>query len=116
MNPSLLSRQRFDSRAFGISLVEASTTGSQQRLLVELGYMALHASSQRRFTLIGSDSGVFVVGTGRSDWALAQPPPQSCHQSHQSRHAPITSPSITFTNHFHQSLSPITPQSRHQMA
>ena len=44
----------------------------QQRLLVELGYAALHASSQRRVTLMGGDSGVFV-GIERPDWALAQP-------------------------------------------
>lgn len=58
--------QRFDSRAFGISPAEASTMDPQQRLLVELGYAALHASSQRRGTLMGGGSGVFV-GIERPD-------------------------------------------------
>ena len=43
------------------------------RLLLEHGYAALHASSQRRETLTGGDCGVFL-GIERPDWALAQPP------------------------------------------
>ena len=45
----------------------------QQRLLLDVGYCVLHASSQRRVTLMGSDGGVFL-GIERPDWALAQPP------------------------------------------
>ena len=44
-----------------------------QRLLAETGYAALHATSHRRATLMGSDGGVFL-GIERPDWALAQPP------------------------------------------
>ena len=43
------------------------------RLLAELGYTALHASSHRRVALMGSDCGVFL-GMERPDWAIAQPP------------------------------------------
>ena len=45
----------------------------QQRLLLELGHCSLHASSQRRMTLMGGDTGVFL-GIERPDWSLAQPP------------------------------------------
>ena len=43
----------------------------QQRLLLEVGYAALHASSHRRVTLMGGDSGVFL-GIERPDWAVLQ--------------------------------------------
>ena len=64
---------RFDGVAFGTSSAEAGAMDPQQRLLLELGYASLHASSHRRVTLMGGDSGVFL-GIERPDWALAQPP------------------------------------------
>ena len=65
--------QRFDGRAFGISVAEASAMDPQQRLLLEHGYAALHGATRRRTTLMGGDGGVFL-GIERPDWALAQPP------------------------------------------
>ena len=65
--------ERFDSRAFGISHVEASAMDPQQRMLLEVGYASLHAARWRRSTLMGADVGV-CVGIERPDWALAQPP------------------------------------------
>ena len=65
--------QRFDARAFGLSSAEAGRMDPQQRLLLEIGYASLHASSHRRATLLGGDSGIFL-GIERPDWALAQPP------------------------------------------
>ena len=64
---------RFDERAFGISRAEASAMDPQQRFLLEHGYGALHTACERRATLMGGDSGVFVC-IERPDWALAQPP------------------------------------------
>ena len=64
---------RFDCVSFGISPAEAHAMDPQQRLLLELGYASLHASSHRRVTLMGGDSGVFL-GIERPDWAITQPP------------------------------------------
>ena len=63
----------FDNAHFAISTAEAGAMDPQQRLLLELGYSSLHASAQRRATLMGGDSGVFL-GIERPDWAIAQPP------------------------------------------
>jgi acyl transferase domain-containing protein len=65
--------QRFDAVAFGVSLAEAGVMDPQQRVLLELGYAALHTSLHRRSVLVSGDSGVFL-GIERPDWALAQPP------------------------------------------
>ena len=63
--------QRFDNRAFGISPAEAAAMDPQQRLLLEQGYTALHASCQRRSTLMHGSSAV-CLGIERPDWALLQ--------------------------------------------
>ena len=63
---------RFDCVSFGISPAEAHAMDPQQRLLLELGYASLHASSHRRVTLMGGDSGVFL-GIERPDWSIARP-------------------------------------------
>ena len=47
--------------------------GPEQRLLLELAYSALHASSRQRVTVAGSDGGVFA-GIEHSEWGEAQPP------------------------------------------
>jgi 3-oxoacyl-(acyl-carrier-protein) synthase/acyl carrier protein len=65
--------QRFDAPVFGISSAETAAMDPQQRLLLELGYMALHAASHRRVTLMGGD-GAVSLGIERPDWAIAQPP------------------------------------------
>jgi 3-oxoacyl-(acyl-carrier-protein) synthase/enoyl-CoA hydratase/carnithine racemase/acyl carrier protein/thioredoxin reductase len=52
--------QHFNNRAFAISPAEAMATDPQQRLLLEHGYEALHATAQRRDSLLGSRAGVFL--------------------------------------------------------
>jgi acyl transferase domain-containing protein len=65
--------EHFDHGLFGISSAEVSAMDPQQRMLLELGYFALHRDANRRATLMGSDCGVFV-GIERPDWAIIQPP------------------------------------------
>ena len=63
---------RFDAAFFGVSPAEAAGMDLQQRLLLELGYEALHGAgdaSHRRAVLQGADAGVFL-GIERPDGAL----------------------------------------------
>ena len=89
----------FDAGAFGISSAEAAAMDPQQRLLLEHGYVALHGSSHRRASLMGTDNGVFV-GMERPDWALAQPP--------AARNSVYASPRSDAWRHEH----PLTPRVR----
>ena len=50
----------FDNRFFSISPAEAGVMDPQQRLLLERGYEALHMGGQRKDSLMGSATGVFV--------------------------------------------------------
>ena len=61
----------FDAAFFGITGAEASQMDPQQRVLLEMGYEALHSSSQRRGTLMGSSVGVYVA-IEHLDWQLLQ--------------------------------------------
>ena len=67
--------QQFDGLAFGISAAEASSMDPQQRMLLEAGYVALHASSFDKATLNGSGTGV-ALGIYATEFAqiLAQGP------------------------------------------
>ena len=69
----VVAAERFDACTFDISQAEASAMDPQQRLLLEDGYAALHTSSCRRTTLMGSDNGIYL-GIERPDWSLARPP------------------------------------------
>lgn len=53
----------FDARQFGISPAEARQLDPQQRMLLEVGYDALHRSGYTRETLAGRSVGVFVGAT-----------------------------------------------------
>ena len=52
--------ERFDSRRFGISAAEAAATDPQQRMLLELGYAALHGAAWSRARLLGTAASVFL--------------------------------------------------------
>ena len=58
----------FDNKFFQISPAESAAMDPQQRMLLELGYEALHASSLRRAQLLDSLAGVFV-GIAAMDFA-----------------------------------------------
>ena len=50
----------FDNTMFRISPAEARPLEPQQRMLLEVGYEALHRQGQNRSTLVDSDTGVFT--------------------------------------------------------
>ena len=50
----------FDNKCFSISPAESAAMDPQQRMLLEAGYEALHASSLGKVELMGSLTGVFV--------------------------------------------------------
>ena len=50
----------FDNTMFRISPAEARPLEPQQRMLLEVGYEALHRQGQDRSTLVDSDTGVFT--------------------------------------------------------
>ena len=50
----------FDNTMFRISPAEARPLEPQQRMLLEMGYEALHRQGQNRSTLVDSDTGVFT--------------------------------------------------------
>ena len=60
---------RFDNRTFSISPAEARSMDPQQRMLLEIGYTALHGSMLCKAQLLGSPVGYFL-GIERPDWAL----------------------------------------------
>ena len=64
---------RFDNLFFEISPVEVAAMDPQQRLLLEDGYLALHATNQRRASVIDSDTAV-CLGSERPEWAAVMPP------------------------------------------
>ena len=51
----------FDAEFFGISPREAASMDPQQRVMLEGGYEALHASGHDKMTLNGSGTGVALV-------------------------------------------------------
>ena len=61
--------ERFDNSMFGISAAEVGLMDPQQRLVLEVGYEALHGAMLRRNLLFGRDLGVFV-GMMNSDFAI----------------------------------------------
>jgi hypothetical protein len=63
--------QRFDNGRFGISAAEANHMDPQQRLVLEVGYAALHGSGQQRSALAGSNVGLFIA-IEHVDWQLMQ--------------------------------------------
>ncbi|CAM9878889.1 unnamed protein product, partial [Chrysoparadoxa australica] len=80
--------EMFDNTFFGISAAEAKSMDPQQRLMLEVGYEALHHVGYTKQSLAGSDTGVFVgccsndfvshvtelsayTGTGTSDSMLS---------------------------------------------
>ena len=63
--------QRFDARFFGLSPAEVLSMDPQQRLVLELGYEALHRSSLRRGALRGHEVGVHIA-IEHLDWQLLQ--------------------------------------------
>ena len=50
----------FDNTMFRISPAEARPLEPQQRMLLEVGYEALHRQGQNRSTLVDSDTGIFT--------------------------------------------------------
>ena len=50
----------FDNTMFRISPAEARPLEPQQRMLLEMGYEALHRQGQTRSTLVDSDTGIFT--------------------------------------------------------
>ena len=50
----------FDNTMFRISPAEARPLEPQQRMLLEVGYEALHRQGQTRSTLVDSDTGIFT--------------------------------------------------------
>ena len=50
----------FDNTMFRISPAEARSLEPQQRMLLEVGYEALHRQGQNRSTLVDSDTGIFT--------------------------------------------------------
>ena len=63
--------QQFDPRFFNMSGSEASAMDPQQRMLLELGYVAMHNASERRTSLLASDLAIYV-GFEQPDWKIAQ--------------------------------------------
>ncbi|CAM9641834.1 unnamed protein product, partial [Scytosiphon promiscuus] len=58
----------FDDTFFGVPPAEARCMDPQQRMMLEVGYEALHRAGFTRETLRGSDTGIFVGACG-TDWA-----------------------------------------------
>ncbi|CAM9330329.1 unnamed protein product, partial [Sphacelaria rigidula] len=58
----------FDSTFFDIPPAEARCMDPQQRIMLEVGYEALHRAGMNRESLRGSNTGVFVGACG-TDWA-----------------------------------------------
>jgi acyl transferase domain-containing protein len=56
----LAGAQEFDHCYFGVSPVEAAVIDPQHRLLLEVGYSSLRASSMRRAVLMRSETGVYL--------------------------------------------------------
>ena len=63
--------EQFDAGFFGVSAAEAAAVDPQQRMLLELGYEALHAALQRRSSLAASGVGV-CAAIEHIDWQLLQ--------------------------------------------
>ena len=70
--------QLFDPLAFGMSVSESEATDPTQRMLLEHGYIALHATHQRRISMLDSagtcESFGVTMGIERSDWDQLMPP------------------------------------------
>ena len=62
----LMSSSDVDARFFGILAAEAQEMEPRQRLLLEMGYGALHQARQRSSSLMDNSTGVFV-GLGDTD-------------------------------------------------
>ncbi|CAB1118032.1 unnamed protein product [Ectocarpus sp. CCAP 1310/34] len=58
----------FDDSFFGVPPAEARCMDPQQRMMLEVGYEALHRAGFTRDSLRGSDTGIFVGACG-TDWA-----------------------------------------------
>eukprot|EP00966_Prymnesium_polylepis_P177160 4103310-Prymnesium_polylepis.1 len=63
--------QKLDSRFFGIGPPEASVMDPQQRVLLEIGYEALHGAGERRKPLAGRPVAVHI-GIDHLDWQSMQ--------------------------------------------
>mmetsp|Transcript_65485 Transcript_65485/g.142826 ORF Transcript_65485/g.142826 Transcript_65485/m.142826 type:complete len:1140 (+) Transcript_65485:27-3446(+) len=59
--------EMFDSRMFGLSPAEASSMDPNQRLILEVGYSALHSAGLNKKMLMNSNSAVYV-GNGLIEW------------------------------------------------
>jgi len=59
----------FDCKMFSMSPNEAKSMDPHQRLILEVGYEALHAMGQRKNTLVNSACGVYV-GCGNQEWGV----------------------------------------------
>jgi len=62
--------EMFDCKMFSMTPNEAKTMDPHQRLILEVGYTALHAMGQRKNTLVNMSCGVYV-GCGNTEWNLA---------------------------------------------
>eukprot|EP00443_Scrippsiella_acuminata_P000781 CAMPEP_0115203272 /NCGR_PEP_ID=MMETSP0270-20121206/18561_1 /TAXON_ID=71861 /ORGANISM="Scrippsiella trochoidea, Strain CCMP3099" /LENGTH=1041 /DNA_ID=CAMNT_0002616721 /DNA_START=40 /DNA_END=3161 /DNA_ORIENTATION=+ len=59
----------FDCRMFTLTPNEVKSMDPHQRLILEVGYTALHSMGQRKSTLVNSTCGVYV-GCGNTEWNL----------------------------------------------